>query len=73
MKLTGKQTWVFENRMFVNSSGTAVRYQRKKKDRLDSLFDKTYDEMHCNQKNWEMAERQADGGCGSVRVIKTTI
>ncbi|MCY9219046.1 stage V sporulation protein AD, partial [Bacillus haynesii] len=25
---------------------------------LGHLFDKTYDEMHCNQKNWEMAERK---------------
>ena len=31
---------------------------RKKRLPLGSLFDKTYDEMHCNQKNWEMAERQ---------------
>ncbi|MBU8681688.1 stage V sporulation protein AD [Bacillus haynesii] len=57
MKLTGKQTWEFENPLFVNSSGTAVG-PKEKEGPLGHLFDKTYDEMHCNQKNWEMAERK---------------
>ncbi len=57
MKLTGKQTWVFENPLFVNAAGTATG-PKEKDGPLGSLFDKTYDEMHCNQKNWEMAERQ---------------
>nr|MDH3093428.1 stage V sporulation protein AD [Bacillus velezensis] len=57
MKLTGKQTWVFENPLFVNAAGTAAG-PKEKDGPLGSLFDKTYDEMHCNQKNWEMAERQ---------------
>lgn len=57
MKLTGKQTWVFEHPIFVNSAGTAAG-PKEKDGPLGSLFDKTYDEMHCNQKSWEMAERQ---------------
>ncbi|MCY9383125.1 stage V sporulation protein AD [Bacillus inaquosorum] len=57
MKLTGKQTWVFENPLFVNSAGTAAG-PKEKDGPLGSLYDKTYDEMHCNQKSWEMAERQ---------------
>lgn len=49
MKLTGKQTWVFEHPIFVNSAGTAAG-PKEKDGPLGSLFDKTYDEMHCNQK-----------------------
>ncbi len=29
MKLTGKQTWVFENPLFVNSAGTAAGPKEK--------------------------------------------
>lgn len=39
MKLTGKQTWEFENPLFVNSSGTAVG-PKEKKVRLDTYSTK---------------------------------
>lgn len=39
MKLTGKQTWEFENPLFVNSSGTAVG-PKEKKVRLDTYLTK---------------------------------
>lgn len=70
MKLTGKQTWVFEHPIFVNSEGTAVG-PKEKDGPLGSLFDKTYDEMHCNQKNWEMAERQLMEDAVSSALQKT--
>ncbi|MGG3574913.1 stage V sporulation protein AD [Bacillus gobiensis] len=57
MKLIGKQTWKFQNPLFINSSGTAVG-PKEKAGPLGHKFDKTYDDLHCNQDNWELAERQ---------------
>ncbi|MFP3813607.1 stage V sporulation protein AD, partial [Bacillus sp. SIMBA_005] len=38
-----------------------------------SLFDKTYDEMHCNQKSWEMAERQLMEDAVNVALQKNNL
>ncbi|MEK3808199.1 stage V sporulation protein AD [Bacillus sp. FSL H8-0547] len=57
MRLTGKQTWVFENPVYVQSSGTAVG-PKEADGPLGSGFDKTYDNLHCNEDNWELAERR---------------
>ncbi|CAM5259757.1 stage V sporulation protein AD [Bacillus safensis FO-36b] [Bacillus safensis subsp. safensis] len=32
--------------------------RKEKEGPIGHLIDKTYDEMHCDQKNWEMAERK---------------
>lgn len=57
MKLKGKQSWVFEHKLYVNAEGTAAG-PKEKEGPIGHLIDKTYDEMHCDQKNWEMAERK---------------
>ncbi|MGD6815684.1 stage V sporulation protein AD [Metabacillus sp. 84] len=57
MKLTGKQTWVFQNSVYVTSAGTAVG-PKEAKGPLGSLFDTTYDDLHCGADNWELAERK---------------
>ncbi|AZB43406.1 stage V sporulation protein AD [Bacillus sp. FJAT-42376] len=57
MKLNGKQTWVFENNVYVKSTGTAVG-PKEAKGPLGNLFDETYDDLHCGADNWELAERK---------------
>ncbi|MBD1378686.1 stage V sporulation protein AD [Metabacillus arenae] len=57
MKLVGKQTWKFDNGIYVQSSGTAVG-PKEKDGPLGTGFDVTYDELHCNEDNWELAERR---------------
>ncbi|MGD6874320.1 stage V sporulation protein AD [Sutcliffiella horikoshii] len=57
MRLTGKQSWVFEQPIYISSTGTAVG-PKEAEGPLGSLFDKTYDELHCGEDNWELAERR---------------
>ncbi|APH04538.1 stage V sporulation protein AD [Bacillus weihaiensis] len=57
MKLTGKQTWLFENPLFVHSSGTAVG-PKEANGPLGQYFDVKHDELHCGEDNWELAERR---------------
>jgi stage V sporulation protein AD len=57
MRLTGKQTWVFQNSLYVNSTGTAVG-PKEAEGPLGDYFDITYDDLHCNEENWELAERR---------------
>ncbi|WP_449536821.1 stage V sporulation protein AD [Ferdinandcohnia sp. Marseille-Q9671] len=57
MKLVGKQTWVFENQIFLNSTGTAVG-PKEAKGPLGTTFDKKYDDLHCGEDSWEFAERR---------------
>ncbi|MTH52246.1 stage V sporulation protein AD [Bacillus mangrovi] len=57
MKLTGKQTWVFHNNVYVKSAGTAVG-PKEAKGPLGPLFDEKYDDLHCGEDNWELAERK---------------
>jgi stage V sporulation protein AD len=57
MKLTGKQTWQFENPLFVQSSGTAVG-PKEADGPLGQLFDVKHKELHCGEDNWELAERR---------------
>ena len=56
MRLTGKQTWVFQNDIYVNATGTAVI--RKKLRPLGKKFDISYGDLHCGEENWELAERR---------------
>ncbi|EIT86503.1 stage V sporulation protein AD [Fictibacillus macauensis ZFHKF-1] len=66
MKLLGRQTWQFAQDVFVNAAGTAVG-PMESEGPLGALFDKRYSELHCNEKNWELAERRlmedAIGSC----------
>lgn len=57
MKLVGKQTWKFQNGIYVQSSGTAVG-PREAEGKLVNVFDRTYKDLHCGEENWELAERK---------------
>ncbi|KSU85638.1 MULTISPECIES: stage V sporulation protein AD [Fictibacillus] len=57
MKLQGRQTWKFGDKVFLNSTGTAVG-PMESEGPLGSLFDVRYNDLHCNEKNWELAERR---------------
>ncbi|WP_273852203.1 stage V sporulation protein AD [Guptibacillus spartinae] len=53
---TGKQTWEFSS-VFLQSVGTAVGPKEAEGPFGDS-FDVTYNNLHCDQDNWELAERK---------------
>lgn len=53
----GKQSWQFQNDIFVYSTGTAVG-PMEMAGPLGSSFDIKYDHLHCGEKNWELAERK---------------
>ncbi|MGO4888288.1 stage V sporulation protein AD [Anaerobacillus sp. MEB173] len=57
MKLKGKQTWRFENDIYLSSCGTAVG-PIEMEGPLGKMFDKTYDNLYCGEENWELAERK---------------
>jgi stage V sporulation protein AD len=57
MNLLGRQTWKFTNSIYLNAAGTAAG-PMESEGPLGSFFDKTYNNLHCGQKNWELAERQ---------------
>lgn len=57
MKLIGKQTWQFENPLYVHSSGTAVG-PKEAAGPLGQTFDVTHKDLHCGEDNWELAERR---------------
>lgn len=52
MRLTGKQTWVFQNDIYVNATGTAVG-PKEAEGPLGKEFDISYDDLHCGEENWE--------------------
>jgi stage V sporulation protein AD len=56
MKLVGNQTWKFQSNIFLSSTGTAVG-PLEAQGPLGSTFDFKFDELHCGQDNWELAER----------------
>lgn len=57
MRLVGKQTWVFENQIFMNSCGTAVG-PKEGAGPIGKEFDVCHEELHCGEENWELAERR---------------
>lgn len=57
MRLMGKQSWLFHHDIFVYSTGTAVG-PKEAAGPLGQKFDIKYDDLHCGQKNWELAERK---------------
>jgi stage V sporulation protein AD len=57
MAKTGKQSWTFTNPVYLQSSGTAVG-PLEGEGPLKDTFDRIYNELHCNEDNWELAERR---------------
>ncbi len=55
MKL-GKQSWGFSN-VYLQSVGTAVG-PKEAEGPYGESFDVTYENLHCDQANWELAERK---------------
>ncbi|MBA2173812.1 stage V sporulation protein AD [Halobacillus locisalis] len=56
MTKTGKQTWSFENPVYIQASATSVG-PLEGKGPLKDHFDRIFDELHCGEDNWELAER----------------
>ncbi|MFC3882787.1 stage V sporulation protein AD [Bacillus songklensis] len=56
MRLVGKQTWIFENNLYINATGTAVG-PKEALGPLRETFDVTHEDLHCGEDNWELAER----------------
>lgn len=71
MKLTGKQTWKFQQ-VYVQSSGTAVG-PREAEGKLAGKFDKSYDNLHCDEDNWELAERKLMGDGINIALDKANL
>ncbi|MBY6084996.1 stage V sporulation protein AD [Priestia flexa] len=57
MRKAGKQTWVYENLVYINAAGTAVG-PKEADGPLGSTFDITHKDLHCEEANWELAERK---------------
>ncbi|MGG1573763.1 stage V sporulation protein AD [Fictibacillus sp. NRS-1165] len=57
MKLLGRQTWKFGDEVYLNSTGTAAG-PMESEGPLGAMFDVKYNDLHCNEKNWELAERR---------------
>ncbi|WP_085508751.1 stage V sporulation protein AD [Thalassobacillus devorans] len=53
----GQQSWLYNSAIYINAAGTAVG-PLEAAGPLGESFDRTYQELHCNQDNWELAERQ---------------
>lgn len=56
MKKIGKQTWRFQNNIYLTSAGTAVG-PFESEGPLGTSFDQSYDKLDCGQESWELAER----------------
>lgn len=57
MKVNENQTWQFQNDIYLSSAGTSAG-PREARGPLSSYFDKTYNDLYCGEKNWELAERK---------------
>lgn len=57
MGLTGRQSWTFQNKIYIHSEGTAVG-PKEKAGPLGEKFDVYYDDLHCGEDSWELAERR---------------
>ncbi|MCP3032665.1 stage V sporulation protein AD [Halobacillus sp. A1] len=57
MSKTGKQTWSFNKPVYIQATGTVVG-PLEGQGPLKAVFDKVYDQLHCNENNWELAERR---------------
>jgi stage V sporulation protein AD len=57
VRLVGKQTWVFENNIYIQATGTAVG-PFEADGPLGKQFDVEYRDLYCGEKTWELAERR---------------
>ncbi|MFD2925865.1 stage V sporulation protein AD [Halobacillus naozhouensis] len=57
MGQAGKQTWTFAKPVYIQSTGTVVG-PLEGAGPLKNLFDFSYDDLHCGEANWELAERK---------------
>ncbi|UOQ93640.1 stage V sporulation protein AD [Halobacillus shinanisalinarum] len=57
MGQAGKQTWTFTKPVYIQSTGTVVG-PLEGAGPLHNLFDYSYDDLHCGETNWELAERR---------------
>ncbi|MRG86465.1 stage V sporulation protein AD [Salinibacillus xinjiangensis] len=57
MRKMGRQTWYFENNVYINEAAT-VAGPMEKQGPLGETYDITYDDLHCHEDNWEKAERR---------------
>ncbi|MFC7371182.1 stage V sporulation protein AD [Fictibacillus iocasae] len=71
MKLLGRQTWKFAD-VYLNTAGTAVG-PLESEGPLGALYDKAYNNLHCNEKNWELAERRLMEDAVSVCLSKARL
>lgn len=69
MALLGKQTWEFKNGVYVQSSGTAVG-PRENLGLLSGTYDYAYEDLHCNEDSWELAERALMRNAVSITLKK---
>src|SRR5699024_7128021 len=49
--------WRFKNDIYLSMTGTSAG-PREANGPLAGYFDKTYNNLHCGEKNWELAERR---------------
>ncbi len=57
MKRVGKQTWSFEEPIYVQATGTVVGPEESEGP-LRQSFDRCYDQLYIDEENWELAERR---------------
>lgn len=57
MSKLGKQTWSFTKSVYMQSSATVVG-PLEGQGPLKDTFDHVYDDLHCGESNWELAERR---------------
>ncbi len=56
MGKTGKQTWSFTKPVYLQATGTVVG-PLEGEGPLKDTFDYIFDDLHCGEENWELAER----------------
>jgi stage V sporulation protein AD len=57
LRKLGKQSWLFENKVYIQETATVVG-PMEAQGPLGTTYDLTYDELHCHEDNWEKAERR---------------
>jgi stage V sporulation protein AD len=57
VKLVGKQTWIYENEVYLQAVATAVG-PMETEGPLGEQFDVTYPDLYCGEDTWELAERR---------------
>ncbi|MCP8616759.1 stage V sporulation protein AD [Salirhabdus salicampi] len=57
MRKMGKQTWLYENNIYL-TEGASVTGPREAQGPLGGTFDQSFNDLHCGEKNWELAERK---------------